>query len=153
MFPKKTKPLPKKVKPKKKKLSRSRMIKEADRVASLFIRERDKGKPCITCGASWQDNHQNWHFISRRHLNTRWEERNQNWQCRKCNLWGAWEQYKYWLAIDRLYGAWTANQIMRLANDSSKTSDEEILMYIRYYYGELTKMAVDFKPKKMYLSQ
>jgi hypothetical protein len=33
----------------KKRFSRTKLIAEADRVASLFIRERDKGKPCVTC--------------------------------------------------------------------------------------------------------
>ena len=138
-------------KPKKKKLSRSRMMKEADRVFSIYIRERDRGNNCITCNSDWQENHQNWHFASRRYLNTRWHEKNANSQCPKCNLWGSGEQYKHWLALDRLYWKWTAEQIMRLAQHSSKTTDEEILMHIRYYYGELAKMALDFKPKKIYL--
>ena len=42
---------------------------------------------------------------------------------------------------------------MRLANDTSKTTDEEILMHIRYYYGELDKMLLDFKPKAIYLTK
>ena len=34
----------------KKQFSRSKLIKEADRVFSLYIRKvRDKDKPCITC--------------------------------------------------------------------------------------------------------
>lgn len=33
----------------KKRFSRSNLVKEADRVSSLYVRERDKGKPCITC--------------------------------------------------------------------------------------------------------
>jgi hypothetical protein len=119
---------------KKKAFSRWTLVKEADRVFSIYIRERDRGKACITCEARWEDNHQNWHFASRRHLNTRWMEKNANWQCPKCNLWGAGEQFKHWLAIDKLYGRWTAEQIMRLAQDTSKTTDEEILMHIRYYY-------------------
>lgn len=135
----------------KKAYSRSSLIKEADRTASLYIRERDRGKPCITCNATWEENHQNWHFQSRRHLNTRWFEKNMNGQCPKCNLWWSWEQFLHWLAIDRLYWLWTAEQIMRLAQDTSKTTDEEILMNIKYYYWELSKMAIDFKPKKYFL--
>lgn len=57
------------------------------------------------------------------------------------------------LAIDKLYWQGTAEQIMRLANDTSKTTDEEILMHIRYYYGELDKMLLDFKPKAIYLTK
>lgn len=32
-----------------KRFSRQNLIKEADRVFSLYIRERDRGKPCVTC--------------------------------------------------------------------------------------------------------
>jgi hypothetical protein len=40
---------------------------------------------------------------------------------------------------------------MRLANDTSKTTDEEILMNIRYYYSKLSELAIDYKPKNIYL--
>lgn len=33
----------------KKRFSKTSLVKEADRVFSLYIRARDKGKPCITC--------------------------------------------------------------------------------------------------------
>lgn len=137
----------------KKAFKRSALVKEADRVFSIFIRERDRGNPCITSGKEWREDFQCGHFQSRRHLNTRWHEKNAHSQSPEDNNWWAWEQFKHWLAIDRLYGKWTAEQIMRLAQDTSKTTDEEILMHIRYYYGELAKMAVDYKPKKIYLHE
>ena len=137
----------------KKAFSRSKLILEADRVASLFIRERDRGNPCITCNSAWQENHQNGHFLSRRHLNTRWMEKNMNGQCPKCNLWWSGEQYKHALAIDKLYWPGTADWLARLAQDTSKTTNEEILMHIRYYYGELGRMAIEFNWKKIYLNQ
>jgi len=43
----------------KKRFSRSKLIAEADRVASLFVRERDKGKPCVTCISEWSETAQN----------------------------------------------------------------------------------------------
>lgn len=124
----------------KKRFSRTNLIREADRVASLFVRERDKWKPCITCYRNWEDNFQNGHFMSRKHLSTRWHEKNMNWQCPACNLYGSGEQYKHSIAIDRMYWIWTAEQIMRLSNDSSKTTDDEILHYIRLYYYELSQL-------------
>ena len=137
-------------KPKKKKLSRSRMIKEADRVWSLYIRERDRGLPCITCGTSWTENQQAGHFMSRRHLNTRWEMHNGAWQCPKCNCWGAGEQYEFALALEKK-SPWLPEQLRRLANSIEKVSDEEILCYIQILYKELSEYATDFKPKKIYL--
>lgn len=124
----------------KKRFSRSKLIAECDRVASLFVRERDKWKPCVTCGSEWSETMQNGHFASRRHLNTRWHEKNMNWQCPACNMWWAGEQFKHWLAIDKMYWSWTAEQIMRLANSVEKVSDDEILHYIRLYYYELSQM-------------
>ncbi len=124
----------------KKRFSRSKLIAECDRVASLFVRERDKWKPCVTCDNEWTEFMQNGHFASRRHLSTRWLEKNMNWQCPHCNCWGAGEQFKHWLAIDKMYWSWTAEQIMRLANSVEKVSDDEILHYIRLYYYELSQM-------------
>lgn len=109
----------------KKRFSRSALIREADRVHSLYTRWRDRGKPCITCNTPWQDNFQCWHFMSRRHLNTRWLPTNAHGQCPKCNLYGAGEQYAHAQAIDILYGSNTAQSIQKLANMSDKTTDSE----------------------------
>ncbi len=136
----------------KKAFSRTALIKEADRVFSLYIRERDRWLPCVTCWTKWIETHQCGHFASRRHLNTRWHEKNAHSQCPRCNMFQWGEQFKHWQSIDWKYWEWTAEQVMRLTNDTSKTTDEEILMHIKYYYGELDKMLLDFKPKKIYVN-
>lgn len=153
----------------KKALSRSALIKEADRLWSMAIRERDRGKPCITCEQKWKDQckrdaeyhirnkfpewdetHQAWHFMSRRYLNTRWLLANWAGQCPKCNCWWAGEQYEFALALEEK-SPWLPESIRRLALSTDKTTDEEILSYIRWLYNDLSDMAVDFKPKKIYL--
>lgn len=134
----------------KKRFTRSNLIKEADRVCSIYIRERDKWKPCITCWVPWNETHQNWHFMSRRHFNTRWVESNMAWQCPKCNCWGAWEQYEFALALEK-QSPWLPEQIRRLALCTDKISDEEILGYIRIYYHQLDQLAISYNPKKYYL--
>jgi len=138
----------------KKRFSRSNIVKEADRVHSLFTRWRDRGKSCITCGAPWEDNFQCGHFMSRRHLATRWIPINAHTQCPKCNLYGSWEQYAHGQAIDRLYGNFTSEKIQALALLPEKTTDDEILGYIRKYYQELEELGVSseiIKKKKYYL--
>lgn len=137
----------------KKAFTRSTLIKEADRVFSLYIRERDRWLPCVTCWSSWTETHQCWHFASRRHLNTRWHEKNAHSQCPRCNMFQWWEQFKHWLALDQKYWTWTAEQVMRFANDSDKMIDEEIYLSIGFFYHELDKMLIDFKPKKIYLTK
>lgn len=141
MFPKKVK---------KPKFSRKLAISEADRVWSLFIRNRDRWLPCITCGTPWTDTAQAWHFMSRRHLNTRWEMLNWAWQCVKCNNWWAGEQYEFALALEKK-SPWLPEQLRRLALSTEKVSDEEIVWYIQILYKELSDMGIDFKPKKKYI--
>lgn len=139
----------------KKRFSRTNLVKEADRVFSIYIRERDKGKPCITCWKGWEENFQCGHLFSRRHQATRWTEHNAHWQCPWCNLYWAGEQIKHWIATNLLHWEGTVEQIMRLANDTSKTTDEEILSYIRGYYYELSQMwwtNEQIKIKKYYLN-
>lgn len=135
-------------KKKVKKVTRTQLVKEADRVFSLYVRERDKWKPCVTCGKLWEETFQCGHFQSRRHYNTRWMEKNAHGQCPWCNLWWAGEQYKHGQAVDSFYWLWTAECIARLANDPSKTTDGEILMHIRYFYSELDRMMVKCPKKK-----
>lgn len=137
----------------KKRFSRSNLIKECDRVWSIYIRERDKWKPCITCGEKWTETMNAGHFQSRRHLNTRWEAQNWAGQCVKCNNWWCGEQFEFAIALNNR-SPWLAEQLRRLANDTSKTTDEEILTYIRGYYYELSQMwwtNEQIKIKKYYL--
>ena len=45
-----------------------------------------------------------------------------------------------------------AERLQKLANSTEKITDDEILEIIRKYYQELGKMAVEFTPKKYYLT-
>lgn len=64
-----------------KKPKTSKLLKEADRVFSLFIRNRDKR--CVCCGSTY--NLQNGHLIKRGKKAVRFDEKNCNCQCRSCN--------------------------------------------------------------------
>ncbi len=99
--------------------SLSKIRNEADRVWSLYIRERDRWLPCITCEKPWEDTFQAGHFMSRRHLNTRWEKLNWAGQCPKCNCWGAWEQYLFSIALDNKR-KWLSEDLRKLAMSTEK---------------------------------
>jgi len=65
-------------------------IKELDTVFAAYIRYRDKDKPCICCGKPLGSSptgggYDCGHFISRRHLTTRWDENNCHAQRKHCN--------------------------------------------------------------------
>lgn len=62
--------------------SRAKLEKEAWDAFSLYIRERDKDKGCISCGGPVE---QAGHMISRRRRATKYDERNVNGQCKSDN--------------------------------------------------------------------
>ncbi len=61
-----------------------------------YIRKRDKGKPCISCGTKWRSDFQAGHFYSAGKYNMlRYDLNNIHAQCPKCNLFdeGAHDSY------------------------------------------------------------
>jgi hypothetical protein len=52
-----------------------------------FIKERDKGKPCVSCGQQWSTNHQAGHWKKASDYSTlKFSEFNIHNQCQGCNL-------------------------------------------------------------------
>lgn len=134
----------------KKQFSRSKLIKEADRVFSLYIRGRDSWKPCCTCGRSWEENFQCWHFQTRGNKRTRWLANNSHGQCPWCNNWWKGEQYLHSLYVDKQYGNWTAQMLKEEALKIDKVTDSEILETIQHYYKLCFELGIDYKPKKQF---
>lgn len=98
----------------------------ADRLFSLWIRQRDAVNgicKCITCGSlhHWKKVHCG-HFMSRRHGNTRYNERNAHAQCVSCNTFNQGQQFEYSLFLDKKYGRDTALVIKHLSGMECKRS-------------------------------
>ena len=98
------------------KKSVSKLKKEVDSWFSKYIRLRDATDmgvaQCFTCGkVDHYKKLQNGHFQSRRHHNTRWDEKNCQVQCVKCNMFGQGEQYKFGMYLDAKYGLGTAEEL------------------------------------------
>ena len=56
-------------------------------VVHAYVRERDKGKPCISCGTSWRPDFQAGHFKKAELYETlRYNTDNIHGQCPRCNL-------------------------------------------------------------------
>jgi len=91
----------------------TKLKKELDAIFSTFVRLRDctlNGEAtCVTCGAV---NHykkmQNGHFMSRRHMSTRFEVMNTAVQCMGCNMYNQGMQYEMSKYLDKKYGEGTA---------------------------------------------
>lgn len=114
-----------------------------DKAFSLFIRERDTDAQgygrCCTCGKTihLKEGHCG-HFISRRHLATRWDEENCALQCAGCNLFNQGRQFEFSRYIDKKYGQGTADKILARSRMTKKYGKFEFDI-LKRHYSELVK--------------
>jgi hypothetical protein len=119
----------------------AKLKKQADKVFSQYIRQRDSNKEgygrCITCDklCHWKEA-QAGHFVSRRVNKLRFDEENVNLQCVGCNMFKAGEQYLYGINIDKKYGDGTAEKLMNQRHLTHKFTVSELEEIINYCRGE-----------------
>tara|TARA_R110001606_G_scaffold359077_1_gene510849 strand:+ start:1513 stop:1929 length:417 start_codon:yes stop_codon:yes gene_type:complete len=120
----------------------SKLKKELDKFFSLFIRlryatEGTGAVQCFTCGkvAHYKTGGmQCGHFQSRRHHSTRWDEKNCEVQCVRCNMFsGNGEQYKFGIALDHKYGEGTAQELEFISKFTTKITRSDYEEKISYY--------------------
>jgi len=121
-------------KAKAKRETRSGLVKKLDQAFSWYIRRRDDGIGCITCGVvkPWQEM-QNCHFYSRGRLPTRWDETNCHSGCYRCNvlLKGNYINYTKYM-IDR-YGREYVDELEVKSRSDIKISSVELKEMIEKY--------------------
>lgn len=116
----------------------SKLKKELDKWFSLYIRLKDSDDfgmvKCYTSGRSYyyKQIHAG-HFMSRRHLATRWCDQNVKPQSAADNLFGQGEQFKFGNKLDSEYGIGTAEKLQIKARQSCKISRSEYEEKISYY--------------------
>lgn len=116
----------------------SKLKKELDKWFSLYVRLKDSDDygmvNCYTSGRSYyyKQIHAG-HFISRRHLATRWCDQNVKPQSAADNLFGQGEQFKFGNQLDSEYGIGTAKELQIKARQSCKISRSEYEEKISYY--------------------
>ena len=120
-----------------KKSTRKKLIEKLDKVFSQYIRLREAkngNSECFTCGKvdHWK-RLQNGHFMSRKHLSTRWDETNCQVQCAGCNVFRYGEQYKFSVGLDTKYGSGTAESMLLKSKETSKIDNIELETKIKYY--------------------
>jgi hypothetical protein len=116
-----------------KKVSRKSLVEKLDKVFSIYIRRRyainDIAK-CVTCG---KEDHwsklQCGHFMSRKHLSTRWNEDNCQVQCAGCNVFRYGEQYLY----SQYLGDKLSQELYIKSKQICKFTDVELQEKINYY--------------------
>jgi len=124
----------------------SKLKKELDKWFSLYIRLRDATDmgvvQCFTCGkiGHYKSGMQCGHFQSRRHNATRWDNKNCQVQCVKCNMFGQGEQYKFGMYLDAKYGLGTSEELEILSKQPFKISRIDYVNYISYYKDIVNKI-------------
>ena len=123
----------------------SKLKKELDKWFSLYIRLKnstDEGLvQCFTSGRvyHYKSIHAG-HFMSRKHLSTRWCERNVQPQSAADNLFGQGEQFKFGINLDAKYGEGTAEELQLKARQIQKFSRVDYEEMISYYKEAVNKL-------------
>jgi Bacteriophage Lambda NinG protein len=123
-------------------------VQKLDDAFSKFIRLRDMkkmGAPpwvrCVTCGKPY-----NWkqldcgHYITRDHYSTRWNEQNCNSQCTSCNSYKSGKVPDHGAAIDRMYGAGTAERLRILGAMKCKQPGQWFQERLHHYRTEVKRL-------------
>lgn len=118
---------------------RTTVVKELDRVFSIFIRQRDSDEngyiTCVSCKKKvhWTEAN-NCHFADRRHYSTRWDEENCNAGCVSCNGFNqGFHIFHYTKFLDNKYGEGTAEKLLKISMFTFKISTKELEEKIDYY--------------------
>lgn len=117
--------------------ARKRLVKEADRVFSLHIRNRGETygyNHCYTCGCYLPVGElQCGHFRPRRYMATRWHPVNCWPQCNECNVEKGGNLEKYELKLSNQFGQDVVDALYDLSTSLTGVTDEELKEIIKKY--------------------
>ena len=107
--------------------------KKLDNVFSQYIRLRDHGT-CITCGTVDDIKAmQCGHYVSRACLPLRYDERNCNCQCPRCNLFLHGNLIDYRIALVEKYGDTVVDGLEARRHETKKMTAEDYRKLLDYY--------------------
>lgn len=91
---------------------------------------------CYTCGAvrHWSEVDAG-HFMSRACMSTRWDEKNVQFQCKRCNMRSG-EQFLFSVHLDQHYGEGTA-EALHIASKQTRKFTHAELEQMYYHYKRL----------------
>lgn len=118
----------------KKQKSIAKLKKELDRHFNKYIRNRDAGNPCLACGGPASPAHAS-HFYASTFTATRWDERNVNNCCVRCNVFLHGNLLGYRKGIIAKYGEKVLEELEALHNQPVKLDRHELEENINYYKG------------------
>ena len=111
-----------------------------------YVRERDKGKPCISCGTPWNSDFQcGHHYKSETFVTLRFNLDNLNGQCQQCNLRkeGAFDNYA--LNLPYRIGIKKYNDLQSLASIDKQFSKVWNLENLKEIMENVKKLRKDLR--------
>ena len=111
-------------------------------VCHEYIRKRDKGKPCISCGTPWNNEFEAGHLYPTKYSTIRYYEYNIHGQCIQCNRFKDGNFDSYLLRLPERIGAKEVEHLLRLAEEDKRMDlkwDREHLKEIRNNYRKKIK--------------
>lgn len=126
-----------------KKSNRSKKIDKLDRIFSEFIRKRDTTPYgyCISCNKIiTYDTCDCGHYINRKHMSLRFDEKNCNAQCRACNRFDEGAIQGYRRGLIKKIGEEATNMLEIRKHNTSKLSEPELDILIAYYKQKIKEL-------------
>lgn len=108
-------------------------MKEAQKVFNQYIRERDKGLNCISCGKPPLKKNCGHYFSQGGHSNVRFDEENCHLQCEHCNTYLSGNLLNYQIGIEKRIGADKLIALHERAHIVKKWSADELKELIKKY--------------------
>lgn len=119
------------------------LLKSVRKVCHEYIRLRDKGKPCISCGTPWNQEFQAGHFYKAETFSSiKFHENNIHGQCPQCNIYKNGNESQYRVNLPERIGSEQFEHLEGLAALDKKLNhkwDREALNAIREYYKKKIK--------------
>ena len=78
--------------------------------------------------------------MSRACMSTRWDEKNVQFQCKRCNGFRSGEQYKFSKELDKLYGEGTAEELLIASKQTRKFSRDELEALYHHYKRKVDEL-------------
>lgn len=120
------------------------LVAQLDKVFSRWVRmSAAKGGycRCVTCGKiDSPENMDAGHFVGRQHMCTRWDERNVQPQCRRCNRFMEGEKDSYAYALVNKYGDGILAELNKAKMSFCRHSTNELLELIEKYKKKLNEL-------------
>lgn len=117
------------------------LMKKLDRIFSLYIRNRgavNGWNRCFTCHKPFRVEELDCgHFISRKHLSVRWDERNAFPQCRDCNRMQYGKERMFEMYLVGSLGTDVVDELKAKARQSVKLTRSDIIDMITLYESKL----------------